>query len=712
MTAPATRPCRSAPRALGQPTRPPTSRPRSSRRRCGRCSSSPAPARARPRRWPRASSGWSPTASSSPTRCSASPSPARPRPSWPSASPGGCAPARSAGLWTPADEERRRRACSAARPPSRPTTRMPGGSSASTACGWASSPSRGCSPRPRPGSSPHEVVERWDGPMDDVDKAESTVTDAVVARRRDGRAPASTPTTSSALPRRVRVAGARGAAQGRRAGQATCTRWRRGRPDRAAQRAAAVLPIVERYLRPQAQRDASTSPTRWPSPRGWRRSVPDIGARRAAALPGRAARRVPGHLARPSSCCCSRSSAPGEPVPVTAVGDPHQSIYGWRGASATTLTRFPREFADGAGRRRCCRCRRAGATTTRSSTSPTTSPSPLRPTRPGRRSQCCARRRRRPRPGRRWRGCDGRGRGGATSPTGSPRAGSTAAGARHAAARGAVPQALPVPPRSSRPSRRRACPSRSSASAACCHARGRRPRRAALVVQDPTRGDQLMRLLTGPSVPARRGRPRRARWRGRARCSGRDGAARRRGRAGAERPGAEPAGRLRGGGGARPVARRRRRPARMPPGPASGTRRRTAPTGQHRRGARRPAAGRVGRREGQRLLSARPSSGSPGCGEAVRRLRRLTGLPLADLVAEAERALGLDIEVLSRPGLHRRPRRGPTSTPSPTSAATFAASADRPTLAGFLAWLDAARRARSADSTRARSRPAPTPSRC
>ncbi len=32
--------------------------------------------------------------------------------------------------------------------------------------------------------------------------------------------------------------------------------------------------------------------------------------------------------------------------PVTAVGDPLQSIYGWRGASAGTLARFPQHFAD------------------------------------------------------------------------------------------------------------------------------------------------------------------------------------------------------------------------------------------------------------------------------------------------------------------------------------------------------------------------------
>jgi DNA helicase II / ATP-dependent DNA helicase PcrA len=36
--------------------------------------------------------------------------------------------------------------------------------------------------------------------------------------------------------------------------------------------------------------------------------------------------------------------------PVTAVGDPCQSIYGWRGASAGTLERFPSEFPDAEGR--------------------------------------------------------------------------------------------------------------------------------------------------------------------------------------------------------------------------------------------------------------------------------------------------------------------------------------------------------------------------
>ncbi len=40
----------------------------------------------------------------------------------------------------------------------------------------------------------------------------------------------------------------------------------------------------------------------------------------------------------------------GDGHPVTAVGDPCQSIYGWRGASAGTLDRFPDEFPDRRGR--------------------------------------------------------------------------------------------------------------------------------------------------------------------------------------------------------------------------------------------------------------------------------------------------------------------------------------------------------------------------
>ena len=51
-------------------TRRPPSRRRSSSRRSRRPSSSPAPGRARPRRWPRGSCGWSPTGWSVPTRCS------------------------------------------------------------------------------------------------------------------------------------------------------------------------------------------------------------------------------------------------------------------------------------------------------------------------------------------------------------------------------------------------------------------------------------------------------------------------------------------------------------------------------------------------------------------------------------------------------------------------------------------------------------------
>jgi DNA helicase-2/ATP-dependent DNA helicase PcrA len=77
-------------------------------------------------------------------------------------------------------------------------------------------------------------------------------------------------------------------------------------------------------------------------------------------------------------------------------------------------------------------------------------------------------------------------------------------------------------------------------------------------------------------------------------------------------------------------------------------------------------------------------------GDVVRALRRMTALPLVDLIGEAERALGLDIEVLSRPE-HTASTARVHLDAFADVAARFAMSSDRPTLAGFLAWLEAAR---------------------
>ncbi len=74
---------------------------------------------------------------------------------------------------------------------------------------------------------------------------------------------------------------------------------------------------------------------------------------------------------------------------------------------------------------------------------------------------------------------------------------------------------------------------------------------------------------------------------------------------------------------------------------------------------------------------------------ALAHLRRHSGLSLPELVDEAERALGLDIEILSRPHFQPAAARAHLDAFADV-AASFANSSDRPTLGGFLAWLDAA----------------------
>lgn len=73
----------------------------------------------------------------------------------------------------------------------------------------------------------------------------------------------------------------------------------------------------------------------------------------------------------------------------------------------------------------------------------------------------------------------------------------------------------------------------------------------------------------------------------------------------------------------------------------------------------------------------------------VRRLREQSGLALPDLVGEAERALGIDLEVLSRPGWSPGAARSHLDAFADV-AAQFAASADRPTLGAFVSWIEAA----------------------
>jgi DNA helicase II / ATP-dependent DNA helicase PcrA len=75
--------------------------------------------------------------------------------------------------------------------------------------------------------------------------------------------------------------------------------------------------------------------------------------------------------------------------------------------------------------------------------------------------------------------------------------------------------------------------------------------------------------------------------------------------------------------------------------------------------------------------------------DELRLLRRQVGLPLPDLVTEVERTLGLDIEVAARTGLDPVTARADLDA-FVDAAASFAGDAEDPTLSAFLAYLKAA----------------------
>ncbi|WP_199424626.1 ATP-dependent helicase [Actinotalea solisilvae] len=91
-----------------------------------------------------------------------------------------------------------------------------------------------------------------------------------------------------------------------------------------------------------------------------------------------------------------------------------------------------------------------------------------------------------------------------------------------------------------------------------------------------------------------------------------------------------------------------------------------------------------------RTLSAAGRARLEDVATALRALRGLTFLPVVDLVAEAERLLGLDIEVAARPGV--APATARANLDAFRSVAGGFSDTEGGTLGAFLAWLEAAQR--------------------
>jgi DNA helicase-2/ATP-dependent DNA helicase PcrA len=515
-----------------------------------------------------------------------------------------------------------------------------------------------------------EVVSGYDGPMDDVQFAESTVTAAVVDLAGELSEHLVAPGEVAAYLEEVLQALAAlppGASRGKDL-PGDVKKMREQLRARAG-----VLPMVERYLRLKRERDAMDFADQMALAARLAMTFPDIGAierqRFGAVLLDEFQDTSAAQLELLRSLFVAAGS---DPMPVTAVGDPHQSIYGWRGASATTLSAFRTAFAgDG--------------------------PVPVRPLATSWRNDIAV--------------LDvanavavplrERSRVPVAALTARPGAGPgrvSAARLLTAADEAAlVADWLEARRREGASSAAVLCRKRSQFAPVmdALEARGIPYEVVGLggllltpeveditallhVVHDPTRGDQLMRLLTGPLCRL-----------GAADLDGLMAWARhqqdlRLGRAEGDAPADDDdaQGAAAGPGG---------------PSGQSGQPGQSGPRDQAP-----DSSDRVSIVEAVDDLPRRGWTSWDGRGvsdvalarlhdlrRAIRRLRSLTALPLADLVGEAERVLGLDIEVLAREGYTPAAARAHLDAFADV-AATFTVSADRPTLGGFLAWLAAA----------------------
>jgi len=522
-----------------------------------------------------------------------------------------------------------------------------------------------------------EAVSRWDGPMDDVVKSEATVIQAVMALAGEMAEHVRTPDeVTDHLDAVLARLDALPDGEGR--GSLTAAR------DAIAvlRERRTVLPIVTAFLALKRERESLDFADQMAIAARLTRSVPAVGEIERERFRAVLLDEFQDTSEAQLELLRSLFHHPG--VALTAVGDPNQSIYGWRGASATTLLRFPAEFASDAGPADVLPLSTSwrndslilDAANAVAGPLATEHVQPLRP-----------------RPGAgvgtievarletaeeeadhvagwiasHW-----------FSPSGRRTGRSAAVLCRRRSTFPVVLEAL----------RRRQLPVEVVGLGGLLVTPEVSDLVAALwVVQDPTRGDQLMRLLTGPVVRL-----------GAADLAGLWAWARQL-HSRPSRP--VTGGPSASGDGAPPVAAAATSGVVEPLEPIEPL----EPVEADRRGSD-LAADSADTATLVEALDDLPWTGWTGrdgssisdealarlhdLGDVVRRLRRLTALPLVDLVAEAEVAIGLDIEVLSRPE-HTASTARVHLDAFADVAARFATTADRPTLSGFLSWLDAAR---------------------
>ena len=502
----------------------------------------------------------------------------------------------------------------------------------------------------------HEVVHSWEGPMEGMDLAASTVVRAVVSLAAELGEHLVTP--EQAVTWLTRVAERLSALPGQdgkkplKVGAELAAILRRH---------ALVYPLVEAYRAAKDARGVLDFGDQMAIAAQLARDIPAVGAservRYQAVLLDEFQDTSEAQMVLVSSLFAAREER--TPRPITAVGDPYQSIYGWRGASATTLSRFPREFTtDG-----------EPAQVLHLSTSWRNDEQVLA----------------------------------VANEVARPLAMATPIEVRTLGARpGAEPGQVQIARLPDTLAEAEQVAEWISAhwgsgpmartAAVLCRARAQFPaivealRRRGLpvevvglgglldtpevldlvallwVAQEPTRGDQMMRLLTGP-VCRLGAADVDALWAW-AREQARVGH-----RSGEQHAGEQPPGGEEPGGG--------ELPARPEVGAVLAEALDPAPPPEW-----------IGR-DGQHL-SPEGSRRVRWLAEVIARVRSVVGLPLPDLVLETERLLGLDLEIAADPDLHPTWGRAQLDAIAEV-AAGYAAAAERVSLGGFLDWLDAAR---------------------